>query len=63
MACLEFHHKDPSKKEVTLSRAVNNGWSIERMEKEIAKCVVLCANCHRKLHYEERTGAYKFLPD
>lgn len=25
--------------------------SIENLKKEINKCVVLCSNCHRKLHY------------
>jgi hypothetical protein len=25
-------------------------WSLERLNKEICKCQVLCANCHRKCH-------------
>lgn len=48
--CLDFHHKDPKEKETTMARAIHYGWSIERIEKEIAKCEVLCANCHRKVH-------------
>lgn len=43
---LEFHHKDPSKKE----RIVSVFRSVESMKAEAAKCVVLCANCHRELH-------------
>lgn len=50
-ACLEFHHRDPKKKEIVVSKALDWGWSIERILKEIAKCDVLCANCHRKQHW------------
>jgi hypothetical protein len=50
-ACLEFHHRDPQKKEIVVSKALVWGWSIERILKEIAKCEVLCANCHRKQHW------------
>lgn len=48
--CLEFHHKDPNKKEIDISQTIRRGWSIKRIKKEIDKCIVLCANCHRKLH-------------
>jgi hypothetical protein len=50
-ACLEFHHKRPSEKDINLSWAVSWGWSVERIQREIDKCVVLCANCHRKQHW------------
>jgi protein-arginine kinase activator protein McsA len=55
-ACLEFHHNDPSKKEMTLAKALINGWSKEKIMMEVEKCTVLCANCHRKLHFAERNG-------
>lgn len=51
-ATLQFHHRDPQKKEFVLSAAVREGYSVERIKREIAKCTVLCANCHAKLHYE-----------
>jgi hypothetical protein len=50
-ACLDFHHKDPTKKESNLSRVANHKWSRARILAEIAKCEVLCANCHRKQHW------------
>ena len=53
IACLDFHHVDPSKKEIIISRAINNRWSVNRLKSEIEKCEVLCSNCHRKLHYKE----------
>jgi len=48
-ACLEFHHKDPSTKEALVSDMAAKS-STKRILKEIEKCEVLCANCHRKEH-------------
>lgn len=47
-ACLDFHHIDPSKKVISIANAVRSSWSKERLLTEIAKCEVLCSNCHRK---------------
>jgi hypothetical protein len=53
-ACLEFHHHDPSQKEVTINYALwKLAWGKERILAEAAKCTVLCSNCHRKLHWDE----------
>jgi len=49
--CLEFHHKDPKEKEMNISVMVGQAYGKERIKKEINKCIVLCANCHRKEHY------------
>jgi hypothetical protein len=49
-ACLDFHHRDPATKDMDLASVVHRGWSKARIFEEVAKCVVLCANCHRKLH-------------
>lgn len=50
-ACLDFHHKDPTVKDIGVSQAVCDGWSRERILIEIAKCEILCSNCHRKEHW------------
>lgn len=47
--CLDFHHRDPETKDFTLSKA-SAGMSLKRIKEEIEKCVVLCSNCHRKVH-------------
>jgi hypothetical protein len=52
--CLHFHHIDRAKKEIDVSTAIANGWSRERILREMAKCRVLCANCHLKHHWNER---------
>ena len=49
---LEFHHEHS--KEYPVSVMINGGYPIPKIEAEIAKCRVLCANCHRKLTMKER---------
>ncbi len=41
---LQFHHVDPSKKFRNVSEMT--GFPLKKVQKEIAKCIVLCANCH-----------------
>lgn len=50
---LDFHHKDPSIKDETIARLTSNRNRMEDILKEIEKCIVLCANCHREFHYLE----------
>ena len=45
---LEFHHLDPSEKDFTISQVRHT--SFEKIKKELDKCVLLCANCHREVH-------------
>lgn len=47
-AVLDFHHLDADTKENNPSGMVAHATS--KLKSEIRKCVVLCANCHRKLH-------------
>lgn len=51
---LDFHHTDPSKKEFLVSNFLGSGYALERLKAEIAKCIVLCSNCHREHHHFER---------
>ena len=43
----DFHHLDPSQKDFNIGSSRN--WL--KIEKELAKCVMLCANCHRIEHF------------
>lgn len=47
---LDFPHRIPSEKLSNINRA--RTWRWERVLKEIAKCDVLCANCHRIREWE-----------
>lgn len=49
LGALDFHHVNPDEKDFALSGKTK--W--EDMKKELDKCVLLCANCHREHHYLE----------
>jgi len=52
---LDFHHIGD--KDFGIAEAGYYNYGLARIEKEIAKCVIICANCHRVLHFDERNGA------
>jgi hypothetical protein len=49
--CLEFHHRDPTDKAFKIGTTYT---SQKKLEDEVAKCNVLCANCHRIVEWEHR---------
>ena len=49
---LVFHHRIPEDKTGHGGELAGRGWSLKRVQAEIAMCGVLCANCHAILHYE-----------
>jgi hypothetical protein len=54
-ATLDFHHTNPAEKERSIGDIGKYGWSREKTQAEIAKSVILCANCHRKRHWQAET--------
>jgi hypothetical protein len=48
---LEFHHIGD--KDLNVSPMVNQGYSWDRIQKEIEKCIPLCCNCHRLEHWTD----------
>lgn len=46
--CLDFHHLDPSSK----MGPVMNMKIPDEVITEIEKCVLICSNCHRKIHHD-----------
>lgn len=50
---LDFHHTDKNEKDIEISLLVRKS-SKRLLDKELEKCIVLCANCHRDLHYKEK---------
>ncbi len=54
----EFHHPHNKEKEFTIANAFYNHYGIERIKREIKKCVIICANCHRIFHHQERNRMF-----
>lgn len=48
MSAFDFHHVDWEDKDFAISQCGNKSWFI--LKKELDKCILLCANCHRKEH-------------
>lgn len=48
VCCLDFHHPDPKEKELTVAKSYN--LSFDKLKLEIQKCIVVCRNCHAKIH-------------
>lgn len=59
--CLEFHHIDPRTKDHEPTRlARDKGWGFEKVIGHLeATCIILCANCHRKIHKQLRENQHK----
>lgn len=56
-ACLDFHHRDQTTKTATISQVVGK-WNRDRIQDELDKCDIVCVNCHRKQHFDEKTGPW-----
>ncbi|SRR6266550_3483425 len=45
----QFHHRDPAAKEFAISSdGIYRRW--DKVAEELAKCVMVCANCHAEIH-------------
>lgn len=49
VGALEFHHIDPSTKSFSIGSNAA-GKNLNEILEELAKCVLLCSNCHREVH-------------
>jgi len=54
-AALEFHHLNDDK-DATIAKLASKSWSNplkEKIDEEVKKCIIICANCHREQHHPE----------
>lgn len=47
---LEFHHLDPKEKDFGVGQYSTLSWN--KIQRELDKCIMVCANCHREIHHE-----------
>ena len=47
----DFHHLDPTQKDNQVSKLIL--YKTEKLEQEVAKCVMICSNCHKIRHHNE----------
>ena len=56
-----FHHIDPTTKQYNISHMIRSGSSLDRIKKELGKCVLLCKPCHIKRHKDFNSGLRETL--
>lgn len=62
ISAFDVHHINPENKDPNFSTHLF--WSWERLKKELDSCLLLCANCHRRLHNGEISYKdFKYIPD
>lgn len=49
LSALEFHHLESNEKEFTISQLRLTKFE-DKVKKELDKCILVCANCHREIH-------------
>ena len=52
---LDLDHRDPSTKVAAVARLSTSCVSLIRLDKEMQKCDVRCANCHRRRTHASRS--------
>lgn len=53
IAALQFHHLDPAEKTMKLDMRTLSNNTLEKIQREVEKCELLCGNCHVEKHHPE----------
>lgn len=55
--CMDFDHRDPQEKKGSVATMIRQGLAFSTILAEIAKCRLICANCHRVRTMKQLLGA------
>lgn len=58
---LELHHLNPSEKDFSIGQVISKPISWSKIVEEAKKCVLLCSNCHKEVHYGVSTVPENFV--
>lgn len=58
---MDFDHNDSKDKINDVAYMVARNWSLEKIKKEVAKCEVVCANCHRMRTFKRQAEVAKVV--
>ena len=58
VGALEFHHRNPKNKLFGIATKMHCK-ALKQLIKEAEKCMLLCANCHKELHFNSETSIRK----
>lgn len=47
----DLHHVDPKQKKFSLGSIRSNSKAWNKIVEELRKCIMVCSNCHRSIHY------------
>lgn len=56
ICCMDFDHRDGEVKAYNLGSMFAHHYSVELITAELAKCDLVCSNCHRVRTQKRRTG-------
>jgi hypothetical protein len=60
VCCMDFDHREGTEKEYNVGTMFAHHYSKELIEKELGKCDLVCANCHRIRTRNRRKGNGKY---
>lgn len=52
-SALEFHHLNPEEKDIKFNGLKTS--FTEKLKLELDKCILVCANCHREIHFTQKS--------
>jgi predicted Fe-S protein YdhL (DUF1289 family) len=56
---LTFHHTDPLNKRMNIGDMVAQGYATSTIQRELERCIVLCASCHMRKEGEKKGGRFR----